>query len=139
MNGACLKKAQTQAPQQLPQQQPKVCPPDRPIGTYPNCCPSGTIFANGTCARIGGGAYPSRDPANPSRDPDRGKVDQVPKPNVCPADRPVGDYPNCCPSGYTPMAKGCVPTKRDKFEPSDADRAKTSPGDRITPAPQDPK
>ena len=99
---------------------PKVCPPDRPIGKYPNCCPSGTILAKGKCF-------------NPSRDPDRGKVEQVPKPNVCPADRPVGDYPNCCPRGYTPMAKGCVPTKRDKFEPSDADKAKTSPGDRITP------
>jgi len=32
-----------------------TCPSDRPVGTYPNCCPSGTVFSDGTC-RSGGGA-----------------------------------------------------------------------------------
>ncbi len=69
-NGRCLRKAQTQAPQQ----QPNVCPPDRPFGTYPNCCPPGTTYVNGACT--GGGYNTSRDP--PPFNSTRGKVEQVP-------------------------------------------------------------
>ncbi len=55
-----------------------TCPSDRPVGNYPNCCPSGTSFSNGACRQQGGGGT------------------TTPR---CTGDRPVGTYPNCCPSG----------------------------------------
>ncbi len=105
VDGKCLRKAQTQTPQQQPQQQPNVCPPTRPVGTYPNCCPAGTIYTNGACA--GGGFNTSREPpadgkalpkdTGPLIEPGT-KVGPILR-KVCPPDRPVGTYPNCCPKG----------------------------------------
>ncbi len=94
---------------------PKVCPPDRPVGTYPNCCPRNTIFSNGTCAKIGGGATPSREPpagkpltkdTGPLTEPGT-KVGPILR-KVCPPDRPVGTYPNCCPKGTIYTKDGCA-------------------------------
>ena len=53
------------------------CTGNRPVGTYPNCCPVGTSFSNGACRTGGGGTTTSR----------------------CTGDRPVGTFPNCCPTG----------------------------------------
>ena len=109
-----MRKAQTQTPQQQPQQQPNVCPPDRPVGTYPNCCPPGTIYANGACA--GGGINTSREPpadgkplpkdTGPLTDPGT-KVGPILR-KACPPDRPVGTYPNCCPKGTTYVNGACA-------------------------------
>jgi hypothetical protein len=52
-----------------------VCEGDRPIGTFPNCCPRGTRFKDGACVRI------------------------VAPPPACEGDRPIGIFPNCCPVG----------------------------------------
>ena len=90
----------------------KACPPDRPVGTYPNCCPKGTIYTKDGCA--GGGFNTSREP--PARDSTRGKVEQFPKPNACPPDRPIGKPPLCCPVGTTPGKAGC-------FKPKPSDQA----------------
>ena len=90
----------------------KVCPPDRPVGTYPNCCPKGTIYTKDGCA--GGSFNTSREP--PPRDPTKGKVEQVPKSNACPPDRPIGKPPICCPVGTTPGKAGC-------FKPKSSDQA----------------
>jgi len=87
-----------------------VCPPDQPVGAWPNCCPSGTSFVGGACVRPGGGASPSKDVpgsgtvpkpstslpsmplptqqpggggSSPSKDiPGSGKADSVPKPST---------------------------------------------------------
>ena len=64
---------------------PQTCPADRPVGTPPNCCPTGTEFKKGKCRSV-------ETPAQ-----------------TCPADRPVGTPPNCCPAG-TEFKKGkCRP------------------------------
>ena len=55
------------------------CPPERPIGDFPDCCPVGTRFAHGVCRRTGG-------------------TTDTPPP-VCKGARPVGEYPDCCPVG----------------------------------------
>ena len=65
-----------------------TCPSDRPVGTYPNCCPSGTVFSDGTC-RSGGGA----STAQPGGGATSGGT------GGCPRSRPVGTPPNCCPKG----------------------------------------
>ncbi len=54
-----------------------VCPRERPNGTFPNCCPSGTRFDDGVC---------------------RPNVVVTPPPPRCPTGM-IGDYPNCCPRG----------------------------------------
>jgi hypothetical protein len=57
---------------------PTPCPPERPIGTFPNCCPRGTRFKDGAC---------------------RSDVVLPPPPPVCEGARPIGTFPNCCPRG----------------------------------------
>lgn len=77
---------------------PRVCPPDRPVGAYPNCCPQGTEYRNGKCRS----PQPAQIKCRKSQmfDAVTGVcVDRVRK-RFCPADRPVGAYPNCCPEGY---------------------------------------
>lgn len=66
---------------------PTPCPRERPNGTYPNCCPSGTRFADGAC----------RGTAGP------------PPPPVCTGRRPVGTYPNCCPRDMHFARGACRP------------------------------
>jgi hypothetical protein len=63
---------------------PAVCEGDRPVGTFPNCCPVNSRFdrsvgRRGACVRDGGG-----------------KGTTTPPP-VCEGKRPVGKFPNCCP------------------------------------------
>src|SRR5204863_7838671 len=83
----------------------KVCPAERPVGTYPNCCPEGTDYRDGKCR------YPHATPAQEVlcrsglvKDARTGKCvacrrgthaegnacvpNKVKKPSVCPADRP---------------------------------------------------
>ena len=114
VDGKCLRKAETQTQQQQPQHQPTVCPPTRPVGTYPNCCPAGTIYTNGAC--VGGGISTSREPpadgkplpkdTGPLIEPGT-KVGPILR-KVCPPDRPVGTYPNCCPKGTTYVNGACA-------------------------------
>ena len=61
----------------------QTCPADRPVGTPPNCCPTGTEFKKGRCRSV----------ATPQQ--------------TCPADRPVGTPPNCCPQGTTFTRGAC--------------------------------
>ena len=97
----------------------KVCPAARPVGTYPNCCPQGTEYRNGKCrnaqaapveVKCGGGlvkdARTGKCVACPRGMHTEGKAcvpdkvrQQKQAPAICPADRPVGAYPNCCPQG----------------------------------------
>jgi len=60
----------------------RVCPPDRPNGTFPSCCPRGTEYKFGACR-------PLRDTTTPPPAPV----------HVCPPDRPDGVFPRCCPRG----------------------------------------
>jgi hypothetical protein len=78
---------------------PRVCPPDRPVGAYPNCCPQGTDFRNGKCRFTK--AAPVKCRKSQMFDPATGIcVDRTRRQRFCPADRPVGAYPDCCPEGY---------------------------------------
>jgi hypothetical protein len=71
-----------------PQQPPPSCKGDRPVGTFPNCCPVDTHFdqtvnpPRGGCVRDGGSKDTTTSP---------------PPPPVCEGKRPVGKFPNCCP------------------------------------------
>ncbi|MGO4642417.1 YncE family protein [Mesorhizobium sp. 2RAF45] len=105
----------------------KVCPPDRPNGTYPNCCPSGTeLDRHGRC----------RPPKqiqvcadNQFFDPDTGLCVKRPsQPAVCPAGRPVGTYPNCCPTGTHFVGRRCV---RDQEQQQQPPRQITCPDGRV--------
>ena len=73
--------------------EPPRCPSYRPIGEYPDCCPVGTEFRNGTCRpqRGSGGATPSKSGGDNPR--------PRPEPQQCPRSRPVGSFPDCCPVG----------------------------------------
>ena len=62
------------------------CPATRPIGVYPNCCPTGTEYRSGACRSFGPGSGGSN-----------GTIPGRERPTVCPTNRPMGDYPNCCP------------------------------------------
>jgi hypothetical protein len=66
---------------------PPRCTGNRPVGTYPNCCPTGTSFSNGACRTTGAGTATPR----------------------CTGDRPVGTHPNCCPTG-TSFSNGACRT-----------------------------
>lgn len=71
---------------------PPVCMGNRPIGVYPNCCPTGTFFSDGMCRTGGGGA----NGVNPGGD------------KTCHGRRPVGVYPHCCPVGTSFQNGVCV-------------------------------
>ncbi len=104
---------------QQPQQKPNVCPPDRPNGTPPNCCPDGTQYRKGGC-------YPLKcTPGWTGVPPDCQPPQQQ---NVCPPDRPVGTPPICCPTGQTPGKAGCFkPTAPSNDGVIDKDRILTNP------------
>ncbi|RUU14260.1 hypothetical protein EOD23_01680 [Mesorhizobium sp. USDA-HM6] len=89
------------------QKQTPVCPADRPVGAYPNCCPQGTEYRNGKCrftkpAKITCHRGQVFDPATGACI-DRAPVEE----RACPTDRPIGTYPNCCPDGYEFMRGAC--------------------------------
>lgn len=100
-NGSCLKaqaarpvppKAVVYPPKQVtypPKTVIYACPASRPVGKYPNCCPAGAQFKNGTCRYS------------------QPKVVAKPPPPKCQGSRPVGQYPNCCPSGTYYSAGAC--------------------------------
>jgi hypothetical protein len=68
-----------------------TCPPSRPVGTPPNCCPRGTVFTGHLCRRLhGSGSGPGTGGTNGTK-PNPG--------GTCPRSRPVGTPPNCCPQG----------------------------------------
>src|SRR5205085_659842 len=68
-----------------------VCPADNPIGVYPNCCPRYTISdGHGGCGGSDGSYTPKAN--EPPRVSSGSAVARA-----CPADNPIGIYPNCCP------------------------------------------
>ena len=76
-------------------------------------CPPGTSLIGGACVaqRPGGGVSPSKDI------PGSGKVEPIPKRNVCPPDRPVGAWPNCCPSGTSFIGGACAVPRPQQQQP----------------------
>ena len=102
-NGRACAEARTPPPDLIPDNRggasgiipPPVCPPDRPIGDFPNCCPSGTRFAHGVCHRPSGGSSVGGSTVGKNV----GGTKSSRPSDVCPPDRPVGDFPDCCPVG----------------------------------------
>jgi hypothetical protein len=112
------------------QKAPQTCPPNRPVGTPPNCCPEGTEYKRGACRAIACPPGTVGVPPLCMKQQEKEKARECPpgyrvlsKPNKygayceqieqappkCPADRPVGSPPNCCPQG-TQFRKGaCYP------------------------------
>jgi hypothetical protein len=96
-----------------------ACPPDRPVGSPPNCCPRGTQFINGACR-------PNQAQCRPGMVPKAGGGCDCPAGTVlqgercvqraatqCPPDRPIGSPPNCCPNGtHVGPYGGCVQGRR---------------------------
>ncbi|MFA7306035.1 MAG: hypothetical protein WC026_05125 [Hyphomicrobium sp.] len=95
-----------------------ACPPQRPNGVYPNCCPPHMEFKFGACRRpapidnSGGGTNGTQHQDSDLNCPQgthkarrpgqRGGGICVPnhvEPPKCPANRPIGTPPNCCPEG----------------------------------------
>ena len=78
-----------------------TCPASRPSGEYPNCCPRGLRFSQGTCR-----APRPVDPP-PVKIKDR-----------CSGSRPVGDYPDCCPVGTSFKRGACRPNRPTEPPPT---------------------
>jgi len=72
-----------------------TCPRSRPVGTPPNCCPAGTVFANGVCRQI---AKPTPGSSGDGATTTSGGGGTG---GICPRSRPVGTFPHCCPKGMT--------------------------------------
>ena len=115
----------------------RTCPPKRPIGKPPNCCPKGTEFRNGICvapqkapqkcppgtelkngACLRAACPPGTDGVPPFCSEKKQdapskteKKKREPGPTQCPANRPVGTPPNCCPEGTQFRKGGCYPLK----------------------------
>ena len=135
INGVCRV-----PPKQKPQPvEPRACPSDRPVGTYPNCCPRGTQYSNGQCRTLTCppgtvGRPPVCIPQKQQKEKpkqEKQKRDcgpgyrELKKPNKygaycepieqappeCPADRPNGTPPNCCPPDTRFTEGQCYPTK----------------------------
>ena len=70
------------------------CPRSRPVGVFPDCCPRGMEFRNGRCRLPRG-----EDSTTPSRSGDDDSPRRKKPPKVCPPQRPIGEYPDCCPVG----------------------------------------
>jgi hypothetical protein len=106
----------------------KLCPAERPVGTYPNCCPQGTDYRDGKCRYQR--ATPAQEVLCKSglvKDARTGKCvackrgthaegnacvpDKIKKLSTCPADRPIGTYPKCCPQGTEYRGGKCRFTK----------------------------
>ncbi|WP_206523553.1 hypothetical protein [Mesorhizobium sp. M7A.F.Ca.US.007.01.1.1] len=95
-------------------QQPGICPADRPVGAYPNCCPQGTEYRNGKCRS----PQPAQVKCRRSQVLDAATgvcVDRA-RQRFCPADRPVGAYPNCCPERYQFGRGKCRPMRDQQQE-----------------------
>jgi sugar lactone lactonase YvrE len=95
------------------------CKGSLPVGNFPNCCPIGTTFLKGVCRRpnepkITGGTNNTVTQVDPPKCPKNTKTIRNGKSircipiasvgggggsNKCPASRPVGKPPYCCPSG----------------------------------------
>ncbi|ODA68124.1 hypothetical protein A7A08_01294 [Methyloligella halotolerans] len=135
VNGTCRAPQKQQAPQT-----PNVCPPDRPVGTPPRCCPEGYQYSRGSCRPLQQevqpcppgtvGRYPICIPMKQKQE-ERQRPDcppgyrQLRRPNkygayceeiqqapaTCPADRPNGTPPNCCPPGTRFTEGSCYPTQ----------------------------
>jgi hypothetical protein len=93
----------------------KVCPADRPLGAYPNCCPRGTEFSKGKCILL------KAKPVVCGKDQvlDKATNKCVRRKNqvkVCPEDRPIGKYPNCCPEGTEFRNGKCRPPRQQQEE-----------------------
>jgi hypothetical protein len=116
----------------------KVCPTDRPIGTYPNCCPQGTEYRDGKCRYTRAAPVEVQCKSGLVKDARTGKCiacrrgmhaegnacvpDKVKQkqPALCPADRPVGTYPNCCPQGYEFARGKCRRVREQRQEQQDS-------------------
>ena len=107
------------APPPAPRPPPvaKFCSGDRPVGTYPNCCPRGTRYD----ARRDRCTWLTSPESTPPPAP----------PRVCPGDRPVGAYPNCCPRGtrYDARRDRCTWLTSPESTPPPAP-PRVCPGDR---------
>ncbi len=74
-----------------------TCPRSRPVGTPPNCCPAGTVYAGHRCRR------PTGSGSSGSKSTPTGPTPRHTLP--CPSGQ-IGTPPNChCPSGTT--GPGC--------------------------------
>jgi hypothetical protein len=154
--GACRPSRETPPPPPI-----RVCPPDRPEGVFPQCCPRGMEFKYGACRRPGrptdthgpgtGGAdgntgtQDNKCPPNYHKLPrpgQRGGGTCVPnhvEPLKCPADRPVGTPPNCCPQGMTYRMGRCYADRCGPGligRPPRCRQPNTNPPNRPPPTPQ---
>jgi uncharacterized repeat protein (TIGR01451 family) len=144
----------------VPDHGTQTCPPNRPVGTYPKCCPVGMEFKNGVCRRteLPGHSQKGTDPARPQTEgnicpPGTHKVRRsgqrgggICVPNrietpKCPPNRPIGTPPNCCPIGTTYRMGRCY---ADRCAPGMIGRpphcrpAKTTPTPTPKPTPTGP-
>lgn len=106
------------------------CPSSRPVGTPPNCCPSGTSFRGGMCRRDASPAtVPSGGGGSNGIDPGKGS-------GPCPSARPVGTPPNCCPPGTRFQNGKCKrPTSTPTPTPTPEPTPTPTPAPTPTPTP----
>jgi hypothetical protein len=100
-----------------------TCPSERPVGTFPDCCPLGTRFADGACHRDRTDTGPGHGGADGINPGDASTT----KPRVCEGRRPVGVYPNCCPRG-THYLRGACRRDRTDTGPGNGGTNGTNPG-----------
>ena len=82
-----------------------VCRTPRPIGNWPNCCPTGTHFLRGVCR-------PDKSPTGDGgANTSKGGDDKTTEKPVCKPPRPIGNWPNCCPTGTHFLRGACRPDK----------------------------
>jgi hypothetical protein len=79
---------------------PVSCPASRPVGRPPYCCPAGTRYLGRVCRRDAP-AQPLPAPRAPGAPPAGGQA------GACPANRPVGRPPYCCPPGTAYLRGAC--------------------------------
>ncbi len=76
MGGICVKTGKEKFPpveqEQVPPPKQNACPPERPVGSYPNCCPPGYVLMLKGCVKP--------KPKEPPPSSGGGGIDVVPKP-----------------------------------------------------------
>jgi hypothetical protein len=104
-----------------------TCPRSRPVGSYPHCCPRGMIYRGHMCRHDF-----ARKTAPAGNDAGTGGASGINPGNTggrCPASRPVGTPPHCCPAGTTYRGHMCRHLPKPGTGPST-----TSPGTGTKPA-----
>jgi len=91
-------------------------------------CPENTKWNGKECAGQGTGGSNMSAPIPDTAEPPPQKTTPAPvKPRVCPAGRPVGKYPDCCPKGYE-FRNGKCRLPRQQQQPQQ--QKKVCPADR---------